>query len=104
MRKIGYYLILKKPYIVDMNGENRILSYHGLKLLNTDTRIGLKQVLKRGEQNVSEIINYDPRVSVNTINVIPYESGIQIEADLVYVPYSIAETLRFRFDQSAGLV
>lgn len=55
-------------------------------------------------QNVSEIINYDPRVSVNTINVIPYESGIQIEADLVYVPYSIAETLRFRFDQSAGLV
>jgi len=55
-------------------------------------------------QNVTEIINYDPRVSVNTINVIPYESGIQIEADLVYVPYSIAETLRFRFDQAAGLV
>lgn len=56
---LDYCAISIAADIVDMNGENRILSYHGLKLLNTDTRIGLKQVLKRGEQNVSEIINSD---------------------------------------------
>src|SRR6056300_1657256 len=35
-------------------------------------------------ENVSNIINYDPRVEVNSITVDNYESGIQIECSLVY--------------------
>lgn len=55
-------------------------------------------------QNVTEIINYDPRVGVNSITVTPYEFGLQIEADLTYIAFDISETLRFKFDQAAGLI
>lgn len=55
-------------------------------------------------QNVTEIINYDPRVSVDSITVDTYESGIQIDCSLTYLPYSISETMRLKFDQSAGLI
>lgn len=55
-------------------------------------------------ENVTEIVNYDPRLSVNSINVDTYEQGIQIECDLTYIPYNISESLRFRFDRQNGLV
>lgn len=54
--------------------------------------------------NVTEIINYDPRVRVQKVNVDAFESGIQIEATLTYLPYSISETMRLTFDQNAGLI
>lgn len=53
-------------------------------------------------QDVSEIINYDPRVSVNQIVVDSYENGISISCELVYLPYTIAEKLQFNFDEDAG--
>jgi len=49
--------------------------------------------------NVTNIINYDPRVQVNSITVDSYESGIQVECSLIYLPYNISEELRFRFDE-----
>ena len=55
-------------------------------------------------QNVSTIINYDPRVNVQEIIVDTFDKGIQIECELVYLPYSISESLRLRFDQDAGLI
>lgn len=55
-------------------------------------------------ENVTEIINYDPRVRVDSITVDSYESGIQIEATLRYLTYSISETMRLKFDQTAGLI
>lgn len=55
-------------------------------------------------QNVTEIVNYDPRVSVDSVTVDAYESGIQIDCSLTYLPYNISETMRLRFDQSAGLI
>ena len=55
-------------------------------------------------QNVTDIVNYDPRVSVNSITVDTYESGILIDCEITYLPYNIAEALRFRFDQAAGLL
>lgn len=55
-------------------------------------------------KNVTDIINYDPRVSVDSVIVDSYESGIQIECILTYLPYSISETLRLKFDESAGLI
>jgi phage baseplate assembly protein W len=54
--------------------------------------------------NVTEIVNYDPRVNVDSVLVDTYESGIQIECKITYLPYSISETLRLKFDQSAGLI
>ena len=54
--------------------------------------------------DVNTIISNDPRVVPEEINVDEYENGIQIECTLTYLPYNISESLRFRFDQSAGLL
>ena len=55
-------------------------------------------------KNVTQIINYDPRVNVDSVIVDTYESGIQIDCSLTYLQYSISETLRLKFDQEAGLL
>lgn len=55
-------------------------------------------------QNVTQIINYDPRIKADDIIVTSYESGIQIECVLTYLPYNIAESLKLRFDQANGLL
>ena len=55
-------------------------------------------------KNVQEIINYDPRIVANEVIVTQYDSGIQIECELTYLPYYITEALQFRFDQANGLL
>ena len=55
-------------------------------------------------KNVTDIVNYDPRISVNRITVDTFENGIQIECDLTYLPYSISETLQFTFDRDNGFI
>jgi phage baseplate assembly protein W len=55
------------------------------------------------EKNVEDIINYDPRVKADQIVITAYESGLQIECNLTYMPYNISEALRFKFDQANGL-
>lgn len=55
-------------------------------------------------QNVTAIVNYDPRIKAEQIVVTSYESGIQIECVLVYYPYNIQEAIQLRFDQENGLV
>ena len=55
-------------------------------------------------QNVEEIINYDPRIRAEQVIVTQYESGIQIECRLVYLPYYIQEAIQLRFDQQNGIV
>jgi len=54
-------------------------------------------------KDVERIINFDPRVTAKDVVITAYESGIQIECELTYLPYNVSEVLRFRFDQSAGL-
>jgi phage baseplate assembly protein W len=53
--------------------------------------------------NVSDIINYDPRVKVEEIIVDTYESGITVDCTISYLPYSISEQLQFKFDQAANI-
>ena len=55
-------------------------------------------------KNVEDIINFDPRVQADQVVVTQYESGIQIECELLYLTYSIIEKLQFKFDQDNGLV
>lgn len=55
-------------------------------------------------ENVTTIINYDPRVNVTEITVDQYESGIQVDASLLFLPYNIAEQMRFSFDQNNGFL
>jgi len=55
-------------------------------------------------QNVNEILNYDPRIQATNVLVTPYDTGIQIEATLKYVPYNIQQNLQLKFDQANGLI
>ena len=56
------------------------------------------------QKNVETIINYDPRVVPDQIIVTSYESGIQIECRLTYLPYNIIETLQLKFDQANSII
>ena len=55
-------------------------------------------------KNVTDIVNYDPRTQVNSVIVDTFESGIQIEIDLTYLPYNISESMRLEFDENNGLI
>lgn len=55
-------------------------------------------------QNVNTIINYDPRIRSDNVVVTSYESGIQIECQLTYMPYNLSQALKLRFDQTNGLL
>lgn len=52
-------------------------------------------------KNVTDIVNYDPRVNVEQIIVDTYEAGITVDCTISYLPYNISEQLLFRFDQAA---
>jgi len=60
----------------------------------------LKQAIAN---NVTEIVNYDPRVQVDQVLVSSYESGIQIEVELTYLPYNISEKMQLKFDEDSGM-
>ena len=53
-------------------------------------------------EDVSRIINYDPRIIVESILVDEYEQGILIEARLRYSGNNQVEVLRLQFDQSSN--
>jgi phage baseplate assembly protein W len=55
-------------------------------------------------KDVENIINYDPRVRADQVIVNSYESGIQIECVLTYLPYNISEAIKLSFDQNNGLI
>jgi len=54
-------------------------------------------------ENVTFIINYDPRVQAENVIVDTYDNGIQITATVTFLDYAISEEMRFTFDQSVGL-
>lgn len=55
-------------------------------------------------QNVNDIIQSDPRVKVDSVIIDEYESGIQIECNLIYLPYNIRESMQLNFDKNAGFL
>ena len=56
------------------------------------------------EENVTEIVNSDPRVTVNSVVLDQYESGLIIDCDLTYLPYNISEKMRLTFDEDNGII
>ena len=53
--------------------------------------------------NVNDIINSDPRLVAKHVVVTTYESGIQIECTLTYLPYNITQSMQLKFDQDNGI-
>ena len=59
---------------------------------------GLKETIAN---NVTEIVNSDPRVVADSILIDSYESGIVIDCTLTYLPYNISEQMRLKFDEGS---
>ena len=55
-------------------------------------------------EDVTRIINYDPRIQAQNIEIDTYEQGIQIECSITVLPFDITDQLRFRFDKENGLL
>jgi phage baseplate assembly protein W len=55
-------------------------------------------------QNVTEIVNYDPRVQASNVIITGYDTGVQLEYTLTYIPYNLSEQITLRFDQQNGLI
>jgi phage baseplate assembly protein W len=51
-------------------------------------------------KDVEEIINYDPRIAVQSVNVDSTDQGIQISAELLYLPFNVSERMTFDFDRT----
>lgn len=54
--------------------------------------------------DVTTIVNYDPRIQAIKVTVDTFESGIQIECDILFIPYNISESLLLKFDEENGLI
>jgi len=55
-------------------------------------------------KDVEEIINYDPRIAVNEIQIDSTDQGIRIQADITYIPFNINERMTFNFDKNNSII
>jgi len=55
-------------------------------------------------KDVEDIVNYDPRIVVNEIQVNSTPQGIRIEAAITYVPFNINERMTFDFDKNNSII
>lgn len=53
--------------------------------------------------DVTNIVNSDPRTNVIQTIVTQKDNAIQIEVTLVYLPYNIQETMQFSFDKQNNI-
>jgi hypothetical protein len=54
--------------------------------------------------DVTDIVNSDPRIKSMQTIVTQVNQGLQIELTLKYIPYNIQESMQFRFDQNNGII
>jgi phage baseplate assembly protein W len=62
------------------------------------------EVKKIIAKDVEDIINYDPRIAVNEIQIDTTDQGIRIQADIVYIPFNVNERMSFNFDKTNSVI
>jgi phage baseplate assembly protein W len=55
-------------------------------------------------KDVEQIINYDPRIAINSVTIDTTDMGIRIQADVVYLQFNISERMTFDFDKENSIV
>lgn len=63
-----------------------------------------EEVKKFITEDVEQIINYDPRIAINSVNIDSTDMGIRIEADITYLPFNINEQMTFNFDRENRII
>lgn len=61
----------------------------------------VKQLIAK---DVEAVINYDPRISVNSVTIDSTDQGIRIEADITYLPFNVVERMAFNFDKNNAII
>jgi len=54
--------------------------------------------------DIKAIAAYDPRITIDNVNVTRFEYGLQIALELTYVPSDQTQLLKFNFDQNSKTV
>jgi len=54
--------------------------------------------------DIEDVVNYDPRVTLDQVDVNQYEHGVQVNVTVVYIGYGIKEQMNLLFDQTEGLL
>jgi phage baseplate assembly protein W len=54
-------------------------------------------------KDVEDIINFDKRMRVNSISIDSTDQGIRIEAEIVYLPFDLVDTLQLTFDRDNNI-
>lgn len=52
--------------------------------------------------DVKRIINYDPRISVDSVLIDEFENGLQIQIDLTYLPGNYSDSLKLEFNSQTN--
>lgn len=55
-------------------------------------------------QEVEQVVNYDPRVALDQIEVLESEHGIQVRMTVLYIGYGLGESINLLFDNQQGLL
>ena len=55
-------------------------------------------------QEVEQVVNYDPRVALDQIEVLDSEHGIQVRMAILYIGYGLGESINLLFDNQQGLL
>ena len=63
-----------------------------------------REVQEAVVNDVTRIVNYDPRTKIDKILVDTFDQGIQVDITLTFLPYKIQDQLRFKFDKENGLL
>ena len=61
-------------------------------------------VKQKISDDVTRILNYDPRAVPTSITIVEADSGLLIDATLLYVQVNLTEQMKLSFNKQTGLV
>lgn len=105
-----------KAYDIDLVKQDIVNHFYirkGEKLMNPDFGTVIwdllfepftEDVKKLIVEDVEQIINYDPRISINGVTIDSTDMGIRIEADITYLPFNVNERMTFNFDKENKII
>ena len=105
-----------KLYDIDLVKQDLINHFYikkGEKLQNPDFRTIIwdmifepftEETKKLIADDVETIVNYDPRVVVDSVSVDSTEMGMRIEASITYLPFNVSDRMTFDFDRTTSTI
>ena len=55
-------------------------------------------------KDVEDIVNYDPRISVQEVQIDSTDQGMRIQVELIYRPFNITEKMTLDFDKNNRVI